>query len=62
MAVGHFLRARLSILRVADKASQYAVYVLLFLLGTKLGGDADLMAHLAAIGSRALVISLCCTA
>lgn len=62
MAAGYRLRANLALLRLADRASLYAVYALLFILGAGLGSDAELFAQLPVLGGRALVITLCCTA
>lgn len=62
MAFGYPARRKLALLRLADKASLYAVYALLFILGAGLGSDAELFAQLPVLGGRALVIALCCVA
>lgn len=62
MGLGYMQRSNRFMLELADRASRYAVFALLFFLGTKLGGDAGLMSHLPAIGAKALGISTCCTA
>lgn len=62
MAAGYLLRKKIFLLRVADKASLFAVYALLFILGAGLGGDVALFSRLPALGGMAFVISVCCTA
>lgn len=62
MLFGYSQRRNIPLLRIADKASLYAVYGLLFILGLGLGADAELVAQLPVLGGRALAISLCCTA
>lgn len=62
MLLGYLQRANRFLLRLASAASQYAIFALLFFLGTKLGADSGLMSRLPAIGTKALVISACCTA
>jgi uncharacterized membrane protein YbjE (DUF340 family) len=62
MALGCWQRRNTSLLHTADRASMCMVYGLLFILGNKLGVDDSLLAQLPALGGKALVISLCCTA
>ena len=62
MALGFSRRKARPFLRVADKTALYAVYGLLFVLGSRLGSDATLLARLPSLGGKALGISVCCTA
>ena len=62
MACGFSLRHKPGVLRRADASSMLAVYVLLFVLGAKLGGDAAPFARLPEFGGTALVLALCCAA
>ena len=62
MAVGFRQRRNVLLLRLADKIALCAVYGLLFVLGTRLGADAILLARLPELGGQALCVSLFCTA
>lgn len=59
MATGSFLRRNMRFLVAADRASLYAVYVLLFILGARLGTNEKLLAELPVLGGKALLICLC---
>lgn len=61
MSLGYVFRKKPELLKLADKASLYAVYILLFILGAGLGADSELFAQLPRLGGTALVIALCCT-
>lgn len=61
MLFGYLQRRNALLLRIADKASLYAVYGLLFILGVGLGSDDLLLGRLPLLGGRALVIAFCCT-
>ena len=62
MAVGFWRRKERSLLRLADRVALYAVYGLLFVLGSRLGSDSLLLSRLPELGGTALCISFCCTA
>lgn len=62
MGLGVWQRKNTVMMRVADKVSLYTVYVLLFVLGVRLGHDAVLLETLPLLGARALCISFLCTA
>ena len=62
MVLGFRQRANTALLQAADKASLYAVYGLLFILGVRLGSDAGLLEKLPLLGSRALCVAFFCTA
>lgn len=61
MLLGCLQRRNAPLLRIADRASLYAIYGLLFILGAGLGSDKALLARLPLLGGRALVIAFCCT-
>ncbi len=62
MCCGHWRRNHTDFLRIADKSALCAVYGLLFVLGFRLGANAQLFAQLPILGGKALGITLCCTA
>ena len=61
MLFGYAQRRNVALLRIADRASLYAVYCLLFILGAGLGSDAALLRRLPELGGRALGVAFCCT-
>ena len=61
MLCGCLQRRNVALLRFADRASLYAVFGLLFILGVGLGSDGALLARLPVLGGRALAIAFCCT-
>lgn len=60
--LGYALRSRASVVHGANRALASIVYVLLFLMGVSLGGNADLLGRLSELGLRGVLIGLCCAA
>lgn len=58
--LGLALRKKEAAVRCVDRATMWAIYGLLFLLGLSLGSNDDLIAQLGSIGIRAMIISLSC--
>lgn len=56
--VGYGLRGRRRMLVGAERATTAAVFALLFLLGVSVGGNAQVMGALGALGAQALGLSL----
>ena len=61
MLFGYAQRRNIALLRIADRASLYAVYGLLFILGAGLGADSALLSRLPELGGKALAVAFCCT-
>ena len=62
MLCGALLKTRRAFLQLADTTSLYAVYILLFILGVRLGSNSLLLQQLPLLGGRALCIAFFCTA
>lgn len=57
MATGIFLRRNPAILKINEKLTSLAIYVLLFLLGISVGLNNTILQHLDQIGFQALLIT-----
>lgn len=57
MLIGHFITEQKKILSIVDKLTNYAIYLLLFILGLSVGTDNRIMDNLHTIGLSALVIA-----
>ncbi len=55
---GFFLMNRKNFNRISEKASTYAVFVLLFFMGLNVGTNSEIMQNFADLGIKALLISL----
>lgn len=56
-ALGLILQKQKWVLETAEKATHWAVYLLLFLLGISVGANQEVMGSLATLGLQALLLS-----
>ncbi len=56
--LGHLFRTKTAILAVADKATIWSVFLLVFLLGVSVGANQTVIHALGGLGLQALVLSL----
>lgn len=55
---GYLIRTRKRWVKLADKLTMWAIYLLLFLLGIAIGANEVIVKNLPALGFKALLISL----
>lgn len=58
MLAGFMLRKKESIIKFADKATTWAIYLLLFLLGVSVGTNDTILSSFASLGFIAVVLTL----
>lgn len=58
IALGFLIRNRKRWVRLADRLTMWAIYLLLFLLGVAIGTNDVIVKNLPALGFKALLISL----
>ncbi|MDD3567101.1 MAG: LysO family transporter [Bacteroidales bacterium] len=58
IALGFLIRNRKRWVRLADRLTMWAIYLLLFLLGVAIGTNEVIVKNLPALGFKALLISL----
>ncbi|PID27692.1 MAG: DUF340 domain-containing protein [Candidatus Cloacimonadota bacterium] len=58
MIGGFFFRNCKNILKLSDKISEYAVYILIFLLGLSVGTNDDIINNITSLGLYGLIIAL----
>lgn len=56
--IGFFLRGRQRIVFVIEKATGFAIYILLFLLGISVGTNDRVLSNFGMIGFNAIIIAL----
>jgi uncharacterized membrane protein YbjE (DUF340 family) len=56
LVVGYLIRNFKSLLKLADKLSEYMVFLLIFLLGFSVGGNDKIINNLSSLGIAAFVI------
>ncbi|NOZ45922.1 MAG: lysine exporter LysO family protein [Chlorobi bacterium] len=57
--IGYFLKNKKKIIRINDRLTMYAIFLLLFLMGVSMGSNKQIMSNLDSIGLHALLISVC---
>jgi len=55
---GFFLRKLRNFSKAADKLTTYIIYLLLFIMGLRVGSDKEIMDHIDTIGFQSLMIAL----
>ena len=58
MIIGYFIRSKKKFVKINDKLTIYAIYLLLFLLGIAMGNNEQIMSNLGSIGLHALLIAI----
>lgn len=58
MLLGFLLRAKQRIVSGNEKLINYAIYLLLFLLGVSIGSNEQIMSSLSTLGLMALVVAM----
>ena len=58
MGVGWLISKQKKIIKVADKFTTWAIYILLFLLGISIGQNEKIISNLNTIGLQALLLTL----
>ncbi len=58
IVTGYFIRNFKNIVKIADKLTVWAIYLLLFLLGVAIGANELIMKNLPTLGLKALYISV----
>jgi uncharacterized membrane protein YbjE (DUF340 family) len=58
IAIGYFIRNFKNLVKIADKLTMWAIYLLLFLLGVAIGANEVIMKNLPTLGLKAMIISI----
>lgn len=58
IVLGYFLRGKSLLIKINDKLTMWAIYLLLFVLGTTIGANEIIMNNLPTLGLKALAITI----
>ncbi len=58
MGIGHFLRNKQKLVKLNDKLTLYAIFLLLFLLGIVMGSNEQIMNNLGTLGLHSFFITI----